>query len=87
MTVTIEFIFKSSSSYVHWDASGGYYLINMFYGPIFVYTIIAALFTAFITFLAFKHPRGPQPATWGSIQTLANLVDDWETDDAGRFWW
>jgi len=24
-------------------------------------------------------PRGPQPATYGDLQTLANLVDEWSS--------
>ena len=32
---------------------------------------------AFTTFLCFNAPRGPQPATFGHIQTLVNLTDDW----------
>jgi hypothetical protein len=48
---------------------------------------IGNLFGYFATFLAFRKPRGPQPAAHGHIQTLADLVDDWTTDPNGVFWW
>jgi hypothetical protein len=32
-------------------------------------------------------PKGPQPATYGHIQTLADVVDDWTLNENGRFWW
>jgi hypothetical protein len=36
-----------------------------------------AIMAAFATFLCLKGPRGPQPATFGHVQTLVDLVDDW----------
>ncbi|KAJ4476603.1 hypothetical protein J3R30DRAFT_3704085 [Lentinula aciculospora] len=44
-----------------------------------------ALFCMFVTILALHHPRGPQPAAYGHIQTLANLIDDWAPDTT--IWW
>lgn len=36
-----------------------------------------------ITLIARYRPRGPQPATYGHIQTLADLVDEWSPT---RYW-
>lgn len=47
----------------------------------------ALLVALFVTYLAFRTPKGPQPAAFGHIQTLADLVDDWSTNAKGRFWW
>jgi hypothetical protein len=47
----------------------------------------ALLVALFVTFLAFRTPKGAQPAAFGHIQTLADLVDDWSTNEEGRFWW
>jgi hypothetical protein len=44
-------------------------------GALLVYGGSAVLLAAFITYLALRKPKGPQPAAWGHIQTLANLVD------------
>lgn len=71
----------------HDKGSYGYYSFSMLYARLLIYTLCAALLAAFVTFLAFRQPPGPQPAAWGHIQTLANLVDDWATDEADRFWW
>ena len=36
-----------------------------------------AILAAFATFLCFQRPNGPQPATFGHVQTLVDLVDEW----------
>jgi hypothetical protein len=59
----------------------------MIYGRIFVYAILAIAFAIFITYLANEKPKGPQPVTWGHIQTLADLIDDWTLDEHGVFYW
>jgi len=60
---------------------------DMVYGRLFVYAIAATAFACFATYLAYHKPSGCQPAAWGHIQTLANLVDDWNMDSSGRLWW
>ncbi|KAG2041100.1 hypothetical protein BDR03DRAFT_1024373 [Suillus americanus] len=44
-----------------------------------IWNLCIALFTlaCFFTFVALRRPRGLQPAAYGHIQTLANLVDEW----------
>ncbi len=54
---------------------------------LFVYALSALAFASFVTFLAAGKPKGPQPATWGHIQTLADLIDNWEIDEKGQFYW
>ena len=52
--------------------------------PQILYMSIAIIVLAvFGTFLCFKRPKGPQPATFGHVQTLVNLVDDWNEN---MFW-
>ncbi|KAG1879114.1 hypothetical protein F4604DRAFT_1923267 [Suillus subluteus] len=41
------------------------------------------IFACFFTFVALRRPRGPQPAAYGHVQTLANLVDEWSP----VMWW
>ncbi|KZP12309.1 hypothetical protein FIBSPDRAFT_679307, partial [Athelia psychrophila] len=36
-----------------------------------------------VTCLALYHPRGVQPATFGNIQTIVNVIDIW----APKIWW
>ncbi|CAI6337792.1 unnamed protein product [Periconia digitata] len=59
----------------------------MLYPRLVIYTILAFVLALFITYLAFRRPQGPQPATWGHIQTLADLIDDWSLDGNRCFWW
>jgi len=49
--------------------------------------ISAIIVSLFVTYLAFIQPKGPQPAAFGHIQTLADLIDDWRTNAEGYFWW
>jgi hypothetical protein len=41
------------------------------------------IFACFFTVIALLRPRGPQPAAYGHLQTLANLVDEWSP----VMWW
>jgi hypothetical protein len=41
------------------------------------------MFACLFTFVALRRPRGPQPAAYGHVQTLANLVDEWSP----VMWW
>ncbi|KAG1756113.1 hypothetical protein EDB19DRAFT_1902286 [Suillus lakei] len=45
--------------------------------------IALAIFACLFTLIALRRPRGPQPATYGHLQTLANLVDEWSP----VMWW
>jgi hypothetical protein len=50
-----------------------------------IWNLCIALFiyACFFTFVALRRPRGPQPAAYGHIQTLANLIDEWSP----VMWW
>jgi hypothetical protein len=41
------------------------------------------IFAVVSTILARRRPHGPQPAAYGHLQTLANLVDEWSP----TMWW
>ena len=66
---------------------GSYVVFNMAYGRLLVYMIMAFFLAVFATILACRRPTGPQPAAWGHVQTLANLIDEWEVGWDGRLWW
>lgn len=60
--------------------------------PLFILAALALLLALFANFLTQWRPRGPQPAAWGRLQTLADLIDDWGEGadgkgDSGRLWW
>jgi hypothetical protein len=65
----------------------GVYSFRMRYARLLVYTILIIAFAAFVTFLVYHRPRSMQPAAWGHLQTLTDLVDDWALDEDGRLWW
>ncbi|QKX63931.1 uncharacterized protein TRUGW13939_11103 [Talaromyces rugulosus] len=60
---------------------------DMVYSRLIIFAVLAILLAVFATYLALQKTRGCQPATFGHLQTLADLVDDWETDHNGRLWW
>ncbi|KAG1719665.1 hypothetical protein EDB19DRAFT_1918654 [Suillus lakei] len=57
--------------------------IVMYTAQIWNLCIALFIFACFFTFVALRRPRGPQPATYGHLQTLANLVDEWSP----VMWW
>ena len=40
-------------------------------------TIFWAVFLGFILLVSFRRPKGPLPATYGHLQTMADIVDEW----------
>ncbi|KAL9110187.1 MAG: hypothetical protein Q9227_005248 [Pyrenula ochraceoflavens] len=71
--------------------SSGNIVFYMTYGRIFVYLLLVISLANFTQYMCLRRPDGPQPAAWGHLQTLADLVDDWGREDAmggGRvlFW-
>lgn len=67
---------------LHWVSGKGVgYLFNwgIFLRPpqLLYLSIGMAVLSGFATFLCFKSPKGPQPATFGHVQTLVDLIDDW----------
>ena len=68
--------------FIHWLYGLG---VTIYYGwglfirpPQLLYLFISVVFLAsFVTWLCFAKPKGPQPATFGHIQTLVDLVDEY----------
>ena len=63
-----------------------YFEFDMNYPPLIIYVLLAIAFAIFATYLSFRRPYGEQPAAWGHIQTLADLVDDWGSGK-DKLWW
>ncbi|RDW56412.1 hypothetical protein BP6252_14157 [Coleophoma cylindrospora] len=55
--------------------------------PFLVLSAMALVLAIFGRAIAMKHHKGPQPATYGHLQTLVDLIDDWSMDEDGRLWW
>lgn len=56
--------------------------------PLFVLAGVLLFILAHLSLLAFRCPKGPQPATYGHIQTIINLIDDWGGDiRRSRLYW
>ena len=66
----------------HWCIGQSFHIMNgrifnVMTGPVFLLTAVLALLAYFGQRLAYDRPKGPQPATYGHIQTLADLIDVW----------
>ncbi|KAF5632606.1 hypothetical protein F25303_9337 [Fusarium sp. NRRL 25303] len=59
----------------------------MIYPRLLLYAVLAILLASFASFLALRKRSGPQPATMGHLQTIADLVDDWTPSENGRIYW
>ncbi|KAG1748220.1 hypothetical protein EDB19DRAFT_1905275 [Suillus lakei] len=57
--------------------------LNMNYVQIWNLGIALCIFAGVVGLRAVRRPRGPQPVTYGHLQTLANLVDEWSP----VMWW
>lgn len=60
---------------------------NMVYSRLFIYVILATVLACFAAYLVFRRHEGCQPATMGHIQTIANLIDNWDVNEKGQLWW
>ncbi|KAG2357955.1 hypothetical protein BDR07DRAFT_1525941 [Suillus spraguei] len=58
-------------------------MVYMYIAQIWNLCIALCIFASFFTLVALRRPRSPQPAAYGHIQTLANLVDEWSP----VMWW
>ncbi|KAG2132059.1 hypothetical protein DEU56DRAFT_953094, partial [Suillus clintonianus] len=65
------------------DGEIGEMSVFMYTAQIWNLSIALAVFACFFTFVALRRPRGHQPAAYGHLQTLANLVDEWSP----VMWW
>ncbi|KAF7890489.1 hypothetical protein EAF00_008804 [Botryotinia globosa] len=59
--------------------------LMMFTVQIFYCTICVLLLALFATYISLRQPYGPLPATYGNLQTIADLVDEWQ-GDSPMFW-
>ncbi|KAG1796083.1 uncharacterized protein HD556DRAFT_1441920 [Suillus plorans] len=57
--------------------------IYMYTAQIWNLCIALFILACFFTFISLCRPHGPQPAAYGHLQTLANLVDEWSP----VMWW
>jgi len=80
---------------VHWmfslsiqpSDSLGFIIIKFGYLPEFLLFMLFVALAILTTHIARSTPSEVQPATWGHLQTLADLVDDWGTADDKKLYW
>jgi hypothetical protein len=82
---TTLFAFKAA---VHWlfglSINNDFILgVNMYPPQIFYFTGFALMVAIFATYVSLRRPLGPMPATFGHLQTMADLIDEW---DNRMFW-
>lgn len=82
----LHWLLGQSSQVSIYDTEGRVF-ISMNCVRLLTYAICATAFASVVTFITFMEPRGPQPATYGHIQTIADAVDDWTLNEQKQFWW
>lgn len=55
--------------------------------PMFTLTAMVTLLASFATYLALRHPKGPQPSAYGNIDQLLGMIDDWGKGAGVRIYW
>jgi hypothetical protein len=82
------FLFKAVIHWVYGFALSVYFSEGVvFRAPqIFYLAVFAAVLALMMTFITFRRPSGPQPATYGHLQTLADLIDHWPGKGENVFW-
>lgn len=55
--------------------------------PLFLLVGITFGLVVFCEYMVRREMEGPQPAVFGHLQTLVDLVDDWQADENGRLFW
>jgi hypothetical protein len=55
--------------------------------PLFTLMAMAFLLASFATYLALRHPAGPQPSAYGNIEQLVDMIDDWGKGAGSRIFW
>ncbi|KAG2048067.1 hypothetical protein BDR06DRAFT_896175 [Suillus hirtellus] len=71
------FVLSFSISFIAFDEIVSVFFVSMYTAQIWNLCIALVIFACFLTFVALRRPYGPQPAAYGHVQTLANLVDEW----------
>lgn len=73
------FLYKPILHWIYSLAVTTYYSIRpVMHPPQIIYlTLRAVLLALFVSICAFWQPKGPQPATFGHLQTLVDLINEW----------
>lgn len=82
------FLYKPVLHWIFSLAVSAYFSVGLVMRPpqIIYLSLGAALLALFVSALAFWQPKGPQPATFGHLQTLVNLIDEWPEEGEHMFW-
>jgi len=55
--------------------------------PIFVLALVCLVLAIVVTVLTGQRPEEPQPATYGDLKKLHQLIDDWGQGHDGKLFW
>lgn len=55
--------------------------------PLAALSGVALILSIFATVLAFQKPKGPQPATYGDLKMLAEMIDEWGSGAGETLYW
>ena len=82
------FLYKPILHWTYGLAVSTYFSVGLvMHPPQIIYLSVGAVLLAFfVSICAFWRPKGPQPATFGHLQTLVDLIDEWP-EVGGRMFW
>lgn len=82
------FIYKPILHWIFGLAVSTYFSVGLVMRPpqIIYLSIGAVLLALLVSAFTFWQPKGPQPATFGHLQTLVDLIDEWPEEAEHMFW-
>ena len=75
----------------HWVYSLTYFIdlyrgVDIYTAQILYLSLVILILATFASTLVLWRYKGPQPATFGHLQTLVDLIDEWPAKDDRLFW-
>jgi len=82
------FMYKPVLHWIFGLAVSTYFSVGLVMRPpqIIYLSIAAVLLALLVSAFTFWQPKGPQPATFGHLQTLVDLIDEWPEEEQHMFW-
>ena len=82
------FLLKPILHWMYGLAVSTYFSVGLVMHPpqIFYLSVGAVLLALMVSTWAFWQPKGPQPATFGHLQTLMDVIDEWPGPSETMFW-
>lgn len=81
------FVFKAVVPWVFSYGVASVVRLTLTLFPLLTVALLFLILACGAEYIIRAEPKGPQPATYGDLQALADLVDDWGDEGDGTIFW